>query len=364
LQSRIELFDTGTKKREAPSEATDGLDQVKRAKLGANILPQRIEVSPLPPGPTTLAELFTVTKDESLSSFHVEQLPFDIVAKITLSLLSKVDQDMVNDTVTGIRRRYVSLQNQAPAIQSGVTGVDDEEDDYEPEFIMTEDNEQILNKLDNDSSDRLRRTSEVALAPFIIPQPPALNKIEAERLGQTMIQRLLDAANSSEAPQGSVKKIKSGLQRLAGGGRDVDSWKAFVIRLIARGDLGTHETLIKSENHSSEETQFSLNDVIRNALYAYILDDFRSRMITAFDWLNEEWYNDRLHAGTLEGSFRNYDHWALKLLNGIFPYVDARDKNLLIRFLSEIPEVTAPLLEKFKDLAKDPERVIPVVNAL
>ena len=82
-----------------------------------------------------------MTRDESLSSFHVEQLPVDMVAKITLSLLSKIDQDLMNDAINGIRARYVSLQHQAPAIQSGVTGVDDEEDDYEPEFVMTEDNE-------------------------------------------------------------------------------------------------------------------------------------------------------------------------------------------------------------------------------
>jgi symplekin len=53
----------------------------------------------------------------------------------------------------------------------------------------------------------------------------------------------------------------------------------------------------------------------------------------------------------------------LRVLDGIIPYLDAKDK-LLIRFLSEIPEVNEKVLERVKGLARDPERVQLAVNSL
>ena len=47
----------------------------------------------------------------------------------------------------------------------------------------------------------------------------------------------------------------------------------------------------------------------------------------------------------------------------IIPYLDAKDK-LLIRFLSEIPAVDEPILERVKGLARDPERVVLAVSAI
>ena len=53
----------------------------------------------------------------------------------------------------------------------------------------------------------------------------------------------------------------------------------------------------------------------------------------------------------------------LKVLDGIVPYLDAKDKHL-IRFLSEIPEVNAKVLGRVKGLARDPERVQLAVNSI
>ena len=59
----------------------------------------------------------------------------------------------------------------------------------------------------------------------------------------------------------------------------------------------------------------------------------------------------------------NYETWVLKVLDGIVPYVDAKDK-LFIRFLSEIPAINADILERIKKLAQDPERVGLAVNSI
>ena len=112
---------------------------------------------------------------------------------------------------------------------------------------------------------------------------------------------------------------------------------------------------------------------IREMLYRYILEDFRIRINVAISWMNEEWYNDRIllkHAlsennGNLDGVGvpKHYDRWVVRLLDGILPYLDARDK-VLIRFLSEIPDLSEALIERVKSLANDPERVALCVQAL
>ena len=58
-----------------------------------------------------------------------------------------------------------------------------------------------------------------------------------------------------------------------------------------------------------------------------------------------------------------YDLWVIKVLDGMLPYLDAKDK-VFTRFLSEIPQVDAAVLERVKGLARDPERVPLAVKTL
>lgn len=122
---------------------------------------------------------------------------------------------------------------------------------------------------------------------------------------------------------------------------------------------------------------FTMSTIIRNQLYAYVLEDFRRRIDIAISWLTEEWYADRVRTSSARGFGNraartaalatsapgNYEIWILNVLDGIVPYVDAKDK-LLIRFLSEIPAINADILERIKKLAQDPERVGLAVNSI
>jgi len=98
-QQRLEFLDPTSRKRAAPVEPTDGLDQNKRQRLGAEIpstTPQLPEVPPLPPGPVTIAQLFTLTQDVSRKSFDVTAIPWDLVQKIIVPLLGAVQPDQLN----------------------------------------------------------------------------------------------------------------------------------------------------------------------------------------------------------------------------------------------------------------------------
>ena len=121
-QSRTEIFDDSSRKRAAPSEPTDGLDQAKRAKLGAEaterpnghveIPAQRPELPPLPSGIISVAQLFTLTTDAALTSFDVQQFPVEMVLRLTFPIIRKLEQAAVSQAVEvgSLARRDMNIR--------------------------------------------------------------------------------------------------------------------------------------------------------------------------------------------------------------------------------------------------------------
>ena len=366
---RLDVFDEGSRKRGLPHEPTDGLDNNKRRRLGAG-LPERPEPEPLPPGPVSLGQLFTLTKDPALATFDVTSLTLDIMVRIIPPVLIRIDQQALDQALNHVRARYLSLTKPPPQV------LGDDEEDYEPDFEPSEDREQIINKADAlPPEDSLQSPSEVALGPFKLPQPPPLTAEDTIQIGRGTISRVFSMMNVlEEAP--SAKKQRSGLNRLAGSNYDKEAWTTVITRLATRASAGLDDDGIEDEDSKTvvrkQVAVSSLSDGIRETLWKFIIEDFRSRIPVAIAWLNEEWYNDLIQkqssekqkdAMILPKPMQHYEKWMLKVLDGIVPYLDAKDKHL-IRFLSEIPEVNANVLSRVKGLARDPERVQLAVNSL
>ena len=101
MRSKTEIFDESSRKR-GPPEPTDGFDAAKRQKLGAQVAPPAVpkfHVPPLAPGPHTTAELFTVTTDELLKAFDVALLSEELVVKIGITILQRLDADTLNQAI-------------------------------------------------------------------------------------------------------------------------------------------------------------------------------------------------------------------------------------------------------------------------
>lgn len=369
---RLDVFDEGSRKRGLPSEPTDGLDSNKRRRLGAE-LPERPEPEPLPPGPISLGQLFTLTKDPALATFDVTSLTLDIMARIIPPVLVRIDQQALDQALNHVRARFLSLTKPPPQ------ALGDDEEDYEPDFEPSEDREQIINKADALPPEDLLQApsapSEVALGPFKLPQPPPLTAEDTMQIGKGTISRVFSMMNVlEEAPL--TKKQRSGLNRLAGSNYDKEAWTTVITRLATRASAGLDDDSSEDEVSKAvvkeQVAGSSLSDGIRETLWKFIIEDFRSRIPVAIAWLNEEWYSDRIQRQsseqqkdgvTLPKPKQHYEKWMLKVLDGIVPYLDAKDKHL-IRFLSEIPEVNANVLGRVKGLARDPERVQLAVNSL
>jgi hypothetical protein len=84
--------------KRGPPEPVDDLDPVKRQRLGADS-PPPLKVPPLPEGPVSFDQLFTLTEDVGLSSFDVKQLPADMIVNITVAVLSRVDPSALSQAI-------------------------------------------------------------------------------------------------------------------------------------------------------------------------------------------------------------------------------------------------------------------------
>ena len=238
--------------------------------------------------------------------------------------------------------------------------VEEDEDDYDPDYLA-EDSEQILNKLDSAPPpvEEIVKPPEVAPIAYSLPPPPTMTYEEVEQVGEGTVARVFGVMQTLDEP---TKKSKAGLNRLAASSCDRDDWITIITRLATRSVAGLEETeAIKVEPNSV--VPFSLSNTIRQALFTYVLEDFRKRIDIAVAWLCEEWYNDKVQMKLGENTVLHYEKWVLKVLDGIVPYLDARDK-VLTRLLSEIPGLSLEVLGRVKVLCRDPAMVNLALTSL
>jgi symplekin len=380
-QSRSAVFaDTQSLKRPAPIETPDGFG-VKRARLDGTT-----KYPPMPPPPNSSAQLFTLTEDSAFMNFDVQILTEDMVRTITHLTLYHLDPNSLTEAIEVVRERYAHLQKiQQPTPlpdipMAGPTGVDDE-DDYDPEYDPGDSTSDAPAAATAQTLHDLVQP-DIALGPFELPKPPPLNETETAQLAKQTVDRVFGYVASLDMTPTTASRQKLGLNRLAASTNDRDAWVTMLTRLATRAPCGL-DNLVEAETSVEDDTPSvkddpdllqpdidspSLANGIRQTLYLYLLEDFRSRLNIAISWLNEEWYNDRLRTKEAEsGNTAHqapYNIWTLRILDALLPYLDSRDSRLLIRFLSEIPAINVEVLERVKSLAKDPERVNMCIMAL
>jgi symplekin len=259
----------------------------------------------------------------------------------------------------------VSLSPTQPELLNPETaplGVDEDDDDYEPDFFGAEDTEQILNKLDSAPPEepKIKEAPDMALGHFTLPPAPPLTFEQATQDGQGTVSRVFGVMQTLDPG----KKSKAGMNRLAASAYDRDAWITIITRLATRASAGLEELSNAVKVEPSESTPVSLSNTIRESLYLYILEDFRTRMDIAIAWLCEEWYNDKIQMKLDEDAVLHYEKWVLKVLDGILPYLDGTDRLLIINFLSEIPGLNPAVLERVKALCRDPATVNIALQSL
>lgn len=366
-RSRIEIFDEAGRKRVLADQTAAQYGDAKRQKTDAPVAAP-VMIPPLPPGPHTYAALYTVTSNPGLQSFDATQVPAPLATRVVVKTLASIDQRVLDFTIAGIQNRLKTFQPLsttavavAAPVQPGAInaataplGVDEDDDDYEPNFNAAEDTEQILNKLDSAppevSPDHGEGNTALGLGPFTLPPPPLIDPDLATKLAQPASSRLFRPLSSLK--EEGARKPRAGINRLAASSYDRESWLAVVARLSTRSIGGIQG--VKAENAGSGP--LVLNEIIREMLFNYILEDWRRRIEVAVAWLSEEWYNDQLTKRGGSGAPLHYERCALRLVDGFINYITPQDK-VLTRFLAEIPELNRDLLGRMKLLCGDPTTV-------
>ncbi|KAL1844369.1 hypothetical protein VTJ49DRAFT_48 [Mycothermus thermophilus] len=401
MRQRAELYDEANRKRPADHALAAAAD-AKRQKMDGAV---PLTIPPLGPGPHSLAKIFTLTDNLGLQGFDVTQLPAELAAKIAVRTLENTDQRILDFAVNGVRDRLAALSTAVTAVLSGEPsavlnaataplGVDEDDDDYEPDLTPAEDTEQILNKLDNAPPEEPvshaldAGTTLATLGPFKLPPPPALDPDTAAQLSQAAASRvfaplasLKDSVGSGAGGAAAVRRPKAGINRLAAASFDRDSWLTVITRLATRSTAALDdedyendgETRIKTEEGATTALGRppgpSLGDAIREMLYNYVLEDWRRRIDVAVAWLCEEWYCDQLAKRRRRSSSSggevvlHYEKWALRIVDSLLSYVTAQDK-VLTRFLAEIPELNRAMLSRLKGLCADPTTVQLALTSL
>jgi hypothetical protein len=100
-RTRVEVFDESNRKRSAPVEPTDGLDQAKRQRLVAEPPSRTPSVQPLPSGEVSWRQLYTLNAEGSTANFDVQNFrdPEQLL-RIVVPVLQSVNPQKLEQAIS------------------------------------------------------------------------------------------------------------------------------------------------------------------------------------------------------------------------------------------------------------------------
>ncbi|ORY81893.1 hypothetical protein BCR37DRAFT_379792 [Protomyces lactucae-debilis] len=332
-------------KKRAAVEATD--PTAKRLKLGDAVdgrgtpTPNVLSIPPLPEGPVSLATVFNLANDNALAAFDVHQLPSHLVNQIVLASLAAVDLEKLAAAVQTTRDRYAAVQLRASAAATTATDL-----------------------VPGKSADTSLQAPVFAQV-FKMPEPPEQTPATLQQLCTSLCARVLasrataEAASSQSLGVTGKQQRPGGLAKRLGAAWDKESWLFMTIRLASRGlgREGLEESAKSGQALSKNGSVGGVSQAAREMLYAYIMQDFRSRLDVCTAWLTEEWYHEQVcltRAPDMAQPSR-YETLALRVLDGILPFIEGKDR-LFMRFLSDLPDLTVSLIGRLRVFCLDPDR--------
>jgi symplekin len=95
MQLRAEVFDSASRKR-ALAERGDDLD-AKRQRMAAT--QPEFQIPPLKSGPHSLADVFTLTRNEGLRTFDVSLIPAALAAKVSINTIARINPNLLSRAI-------------------------------------------------------------------------------------------------------------------------------------------------------------------------------------------------------------------------------------------------------------------------
>lgn len=302
-----------------------------------------------------------------LNNFDLSTVAPNILVQMALTALNKVDVrklskalEIICDRYTDAVRELVPAAPDQPRVKTEEENGDDDEvaENYNPETAYT------------------------------LPPPKNLSFQEKKENVALIIKNFFELANKGQPADDDLHSSDSGvsseLTKVAIQSWKKDSWILLLTRLATRG------MNVVDSDVADGAVNCELSDMIRKALFDYFLEKIHERVDLVIEWLNEEWYNEKVtnqqkvrdaatekwnkkyeespaEVGDLEQKITQeiettpvetprYNEWGQKVLDAMIPFLEPTDRKIFLRLLSDLPVLTNEMVGGIKSLCLDPAR--------
>lgn len=328
-----------------------------------------------------------------LNNFNLNTLPQNVLISMTLTALNKMNAKKLSSALKIIGERYSNVIKDTPPDQL----IDKTQDDaYEVKRLGQEDDD---DEYDDDDKVGLNYNPQTV---FTLPPARPLSFQEKKSNINLIIKNFFKLAEkdivdidekvdlkSEILKEENGEEINKELTKVAIKTWKKNSWLILLTRLATRGMTSGFTDV---EQDAVEDKNQELSDLIRTAIFDYFLDNIHTRIDLIIEWLNEEWYSEKVfneekemktkseevyqqyEAASDKNSFNlqeklagiseslvvdtpTYNKWAGKVLDAMIPFLEPNDRKIFIRLLSDLPYLNDDLVARIKSLCFDPVRI-------
>lgn len=312
--------------------------------------------------------------NDDLNNFDLATLPQNILISMTLSALNRADPSRLNKALDIISERYkYGISNSGTIEQDTVNGGEAKKSEKDGDDV-DEDIEYNPSNLYN------------------LPPPKELSFQDRKDQVNLIIKNFfkLSEQNVDDVEELQNKEdngINKELTKVAISSWKKNAWLVILTRLATRGMRPVDSIDPSVDNDKSGE----LSDMIRLAIFDFFLENIHSRIDLIIEWLNEEWYSERVfNEAQVKNQIKQellekyeddkdemtdlnelinqqletktiktpiYNIWAGKVLDSLIPFLEANDRKIFIRLLSDLPYLDEELVLRIKSLCFDPVRI-------
>lgn len=301
--------------------------------------------------------------NQDCSQMNLAQLPQDILIKLISESLYKADTKRMIAALSIVASRYTAImQSKTVANTSDSnTEVKQEANDVKMETKTSNEsnvrsaNESIENNNNNEEppKKKIKKEKDVKekdkidqskLKPYFF-EPKSIEPDAKIKLVENIVNNLFQISESKNSlisansmandtktqPLNQIKLINWSPN---------ESWYQILIRLATRG-CRHNETI---------------SNLIREQILKYVMNNIIQHMNVMIEWMNEEWFADKIFAHSSGESTQYYHSWSIRLLDELIPFLENKHRKIFIRLMSELPSLNQEHLEKMKPLLLDPSR--------
>lgn len=287
-----------------------------------------------------------------LNDFDLQTVPQNILSLMVINALQKVSVNKLSKALEIISERYLNVIKTTPDLDLNPTNNSNNSLNFNQNFKQEVDSwKQEKDTNDDDEEDEGDYNPESV---YTLEPAKDLSFKDKKNHIQIIIKNFFKIASNPNINQDSVpndSKINRELSKIAIEYWKKDSWLVLLTRLATRGMRMDEDSLTKQNEN--------FNDMIRNAILEYFLDDIHQRIDAIIEWLNEEWYSEQVYNEENPDKKTDlvvYTKWTGKVLDAMIPFLEPNDRKIFIRLISDLPYLNEDLVSRIKSLCIDPAR--------